>query len=260
MAKGETYEEFTAKFEPKRTTDDCYTPPEVFDTVLGWACREYGVDPSSVVRPFYPGGDFERAEYPEGCCVVDNPPFSILSKVVAFYRGRGVHFFLFAPTLTCMGIQGCSKVVAGASVVYENGASVNTSFVTDLDPLAARSAPGLRREVMEAVDLARSATARELPRYEYPPEVLTAPMLARYSKYGVEFGVGPAECAFARALDAQKEAGKSIYGSGYLLSGRAAAQREQAERAVLARGGVNFSGALKWPLSERERKVVEALG
>ena len=31
MARGETYEEFTAKFEPKRTTDDCYTPPEVYD-------------------------------------------------------------------------------------------------------------------------------------------------------------------------------------------------------------------------------------
>lgn len=44
MAKGETYEEFTAKFEPKRTTDDCYTPPEVFDAVLSWACREYGID------------------------------------------------------------------------------------------------------------------------------------------------------------------------------------------------------------------------
>ena len=44
MARGETYEEFTAKFEPKRTTDDCYTPPEVYGCVLRWAHREYGFD------------------------------------------------------------------------------------------------------------------------------------------------------------------------------------------------------------------------
>ena len=60
MARGETYEEFTAKFEPKRTTDDCYTPPEVYDCVLRWAHREYGFDLAKVARPFYPGGDYER--------------------------------------------------------------------------------------------------------------------------------------------------------------------------------------------------------
>lgn len=25
--KGESYEEFVEKFKPKKTTDDCYTPP-----------------------------------------------------------------------------------------------------------------------------------------------------------------------------------------------------------------------------------------
>ena len=80
---------------------------------------------------------------------VDNPPFSILSKIVAFYADHGIGFFLFAPTLTCMGIQRCSKVVAGAAVVYENGASVNTSFVTNLDPMLARSAPELRAAIDE---------------------------------------------------------------------------------------------------------------
>lgn len=148
MARGETYEEFTAKFEPKRTTDDCYTPPEVYDCVLRWAHREYGFDLAKVARPFYPGGDYEREEYPEGCTVVDNPPFSILSKIVKHYQERGVGFFLFAPTLTCMGIRNCCKVVVGAGVTYANGASVNTSFVTNLDASQARSAPELRRNSM----------------------------------------------------------------------------------------------------------------
>lgn len=30
------YEGFTEKFKPKKTTDDCYTPREVYETVLSW--------------------------------------------------------------------------------------------------------------------------------------------------------------------------------------------------------------------------------
>lgn len=30
----EDYEGFVEKFEPKKTTDDCYTPPKIYDTTL----------------------------------------------------------------------------------------------------------------------------------------------------------------------------------------------------------------------------------
>ena len=245
MPKSKTYDEFVGKFKPKRTTDDCYTPPEVFDAALSWACREYGIDPAKVVRPFYPGGDYEHDEYPEGCCVVDNPPFSILAKIVSFYVDHGVRFFLFAPTLTCMSIQRCSKVVTGATVVYENGASINTSFVTNLDPMIARSAPELRAAIDKAVERIRREKSKALPKYEYPLEVLTAPMLARYSKYGIDFGVRPEEASFTRGLDMQKQMGKAIFGSGYLIAERAAAERAAAER---------------FALSRRERGIVAGLG
>ena len=36
QAKLFDYEAFVGKFEPKKTTDDCYTPPEVYDAVLGY--------------------------------------------------------------------------------------------------------------------------------------------------------------------------------------------------------------------------------
>ncbi len=276
MAKGETYEEFTAKFEPKRTTDDCYTPPEVFDAVLGWACSEYGVDPSRVVRPFWPGGDYEAAEYPPGCVVVDNPPFSILSVIVAFYQDRGVRFLLFAPTLTCMGIRRCSKVVTGAGVTYENGAKVNTSFVTNMDRCEIRSAPALRRAAEEA----QASGAAQPPSYAYPPELVTAPMLANMSRWGVDFGAEPSECSFTRALDAQRAVGKGIYGSGYLIGGDALRRREEADRLASLRGGGRSQtrdgvaalgpGAggdrphgrerVTFRLSDRERAVVGGLG
>lgn len=43
------------KFKPKKTTDDCYTPPLIYEAVKAWACKEYNIDSNKIVRPFYPG-------------------------------------------------------------------------------------------------------------------------------------------------------------------------------------------------------------
>ena len=147
---------FLAKFERKRTSDDCFTPPNVYEAVAGWVERRYGVRRADFVRPFWPDGDFETFDYSApGCVVVDNPPFSIVSKIVRWYLGRGVRFFLFAPYLSNIGIAGgdlrCSHVIAPWSVRFENGAEVPLSFVTNLDPeFVAESAPDLRELVREA--------------------------------------------------------------------------------------------------------------
>ena len=44
------YAGFVEKFKPKKTTDDCYTPPAVYEAVKDWACRRYGIDPACTVR------------------------------------------------------------------------------------------------------------------------------------------------------------------------------------------------------------------
>lgn len=75
----EEYKAFEEKFKPRKTTDDCYTPELVYDAVRDYVCSRYQIDRAAIVRPFWPGGDYERAEYPAGCCVLDNPPFSILA-------------------------------------------------------------------------------------------------------------------------------------------------------------------------------------
>lgn len=82
------YEAFVEKFVPKKTTDECYTPVLVYEAVRGWAVERYGLQGCEIVRPFYPGGDYEREEYPAGCVVIDNPPFSIISKICAFYQKK----------------------------------------------------------------------------------------------------------------------------------------------------------------------------
>jgi ParB-like chromosome segregation protein Spo0J len=54
------YNEFLDKFEPKKTTDDCYTPEQVYDAVAEWVAEEYGLQRKDYVRPFYPGGTTNR--------------------------------------------------------------------------------------------------------------------------------------------------------------------------------------------------------
>ena len=42
-AKFEDYEGFTEKFKPKKTTDDCYTPPAVMEVVNDYVSKRWGL-------------------------------------------------------------------------------------------------------------------------------------------------------------------------------------------------------------------------
>lgn len=241
MAKGETYEEFVEKFKPKKTTDDCYTPKLVYDAVADWVANEYGINRETFVRPFYPGGDYENFDY-EGCIVVDNPPFSILSKIVDFYISHNITFFLFAPTLTLFGSlrdRNATALVVDADVVYDNGAKVKTSFLTNLEPesIRFRTVPTLYQAIEHAVDLTKKEKSKQLPKYSLPLHVCQAARLQTYSKFGIEFKVPKSESVFISRLDSQIEKKKAIFGGGYLVSDRCAAEREKAEREKAERKG-----------------------
>ena len=254
------YDGFVEKFKPKKTTDDCYTPPAIFEAVKGWACDKYDIDPDGIVRPFYPGMDYENFDYPDGCVVLDNPPFSILSKICAFYLDRGISFFLFAPSLTCFSgrrnIMRMNHIICDCSIEYENGAIVQTSFVSSFGgDIVAQTAPDLTKKVNDAVAALRKERVRELPKYTYPDNILTSAMMQRYSKYGVDMEVRRHECTPIYKLDAQAEQKKAIFGGGLLLSKRAAAERAAAERAAAERAAAHI-----WALSDRERAIVDGLG
>ena len=252
--KSKTYEEFVEKFKPKLTTDDCYTPPLIYDTVRDWACREYGIDPGSIVRPFWPGGDYERFDYPDGCTVLDNPPFSILSKICEFYLDQGIPFFLFAPSLTAFSGKNVTMrmnhLICDANIEYENGAIVRTAFVTSYGgDVVAQTAPTLGRAINAAVEQLRKEKTRTLPKYTYPDNIVTASILQRWAHYGIDFQVRRGECARISKLDVQRGSGKTIFGGGLLLSSQKAAERAAAERAA----------AIKWELSDRELAIVAGL-
>lgn len=249
MAQGESYEEFVDKFKPKRTTDDCFTPKPVYEAVKKWACEKYGIKEESVVRPFWPGNDYKKFDYPQGCVVIDNPPFSILSKIAEFYLKRGIPFFLFAPSLTLFSgrkiFKKTNHLVCDCDIEYENGAIVRTSFITSFGgEVVAQTEPELTKVVNFAVKELRKRKVKNLPKYEYPDHVITAAMMQRYAKLGIELKITRSECMQIGALDAQKKKGKSIFGSGLLLSEKAAAEKAAAE---------------KWTLSDREWEIVKRL-
>ena len=212
----------------------------------------------TVVRPFWPDGNFENYDYPKDCVVIDNPPFSILTRIVKFYEERGIDYFLFAPHLTCIGIRPAhSRICVGVSVTYENGAVVNTSFVASRGPLI-RSAPDLYRILDEANAANIKAKKKPpLPVYTYPDNVLTSSAVALFSKYGIEYreDIG----VFVRAMDAQREVGKAIFGAGYIVPQDAARKAQDAARkAQEAARKAQKERAQCWELSMRELAALKA--
>ena len=247
------YQAFVDKFKPKKTTDDCYTPPKIYEAILDWCIERYGFSREQVVRPFWPGGDYLRYDYPEDCVVVDNPPFSILTQICRDYLRAGIKYFLFSPCLTCFG-GGLPQahIITAHAITYENGARVDTAFVTNLEDCIARSAPDLAAIIKKTDEELRKETTRELPKYTYPDNVVTAAMLRYMASHGVEFTVTKGQ--FIRSLDHQDQAGKAIYGGGYLISEKAAAEKAAAEKAAAEK-----AAAQVWELSEREKAIIAAL-
>ena len=254
------YKSFLSKFEAKKTTDDCYTPPAVYDAVTEWVSREYGVDRKNFVRPFFPGGDYQRETYRDEDIVADNPPFSIVASIVRFFCAHNIRFFLFTPALTAFIAPECPVcyLTTGVAITYENGAVVNTSFCTNIDPARIRTAPDLRA----AVEKANALKPKQiLPKYTYPDSVITAAAAQRLSRYGIEFTVPRGQAVYTGALDSQKSKGKTIFGGGFILSERAAAERAAAERAAAERAAAERAAemSMTWSLSERETAIQKTL-
>ena len=254
--KTEEYAAFVDKFKPKLTTDDCYTPANVYNALLAWALPRYHIEAAPIVRPFYPGGDYQNFTYPDGCVVIDNPPFSILSEICQWYSKRGIRFLLFAPHLTLFSTASgeMNYLPLGISLTFENGAKISIGFVTNMGNLRIEASPELYAAIKAAEDSNRAAETTELPNYEYPPELVTSSMLPPLLRYGFGFSVPRNACSFTRALDTQRKAGKAIFGAGMLISEKVAAEKAAAEKAAAEK-----AAAEKWQLSEREREIVRGL-
>ena len=241
------YVEFVEKFKPKKTTDDCFTPDWMYDTVADYVAEYYKRDKSAFVRPFYPGGDYERYNYPDGCVVVDNPPFSTISQICRFYNDRHIDYFLFAPHLTCFCIP-AQLVVANFCAVYDNGAKVATSFATNMDEYKIRTAPDLLKKLNAAFEIAKTKQTKKYINSAYPDNLITSNKLFKICYAGIFVGIKANQAHFVR----KTSAGKGIYGGGFLISDAKAAEIKAAEMRKQEQ-------RYKIELSDAEKEIIRQL-
>ena len=259
----EDYDSFVKKFDAERakTTDDCYTPPAIYEAVLDWLKSKVDLSGKEIMRPFYPGGDYKKELYHSNCVVVDNPPFSILSEITTFYIDMGVKFFLFAPALTLTSASIARRkdvdvtyIVCGVTVTYANGAGVNTSFVSNLfGDVRLWCCHELYRAVKDMNDKLLQEKKVNLPKYVYPNNVTSAALLEKITK-GADLKIMKDDCYQISQLQSQKRLGKTIFGKGFLLSDKAAADKAAADKAAAA------AESILWELSESEKRIIKQLG
>ena len=246
------YNNFVDKFKPKKTpkktTDDCYTPPDIYDVVCEFVEKQYGVKRDNFVRPFYPGGDYENEPYPEGAVVVDNPPFSILSKILDFYTKSGVKFFLFAPGLrpAASFSRNICTIFCATDITYENGAKVNTCFVTNLDTSHAVIVSPELKDKLEAVGKRK----KERKTYRTPKNLIGVKDFTRMARHGIPFELMNDECDYIHYLDC----GYGLFSGGFLISDRAAERIRAAEQ-----NRAEAKNEILVTLSDREKEIVDGL-
>ncbi len=243
------YEAFVEKFRPKRTTDDCYTPPEVYDAILAWLGENADLSGKRIMRPFHPGGDYMREYYPDNAAVVDNPPFSILSQITRYYCARRIPFFLFAPALTLFNTmkgRRVTAVITGSNIEYDNGADISTAFLSNMfGDLRIWGCPELAGRIKEAQKVTRAK--KSPPKYIYPGNVITSAAVEYVTRKGAGIRIRGSETRHISKLESQARVGKAIFGSGFLLSDNAAARMEAKRNAV------------EWELSDAEKSIIKRL-
>ena len=122
-----------------------------------------------------------------------------------------------------------------------------SSFCTSLEPgVIARADPQLAQQIKKANDRLLAAKRKQVPKYVYPDAVLTSADLGYLAAHDTPLTIYERDAYLIRQLDSQKAAGKgqALFGAGYLLSSKAAAEKAAAE---------------KWRLSARELAIIATL-
>ena len=178
----DSYENFVKKFEYKKTSDDCYTPPAIFDAVKEHVNEYYcNLQNYNILRPFKPGGDYLKEKYTKNTLVLDNPPFSLYSKIVKNYIQMNVKFFLFAPALTLfLNNVDVNYIITNTNIIYENGAKIKTSFCTNLPTGGRVVLDGVLAEKIKAAELKKNVPAK----MQKPAGIYSAADLLKYVRTG----------------------------------------------------------------------------
>ena len=244
------YESYVAKFQNKeKTTDDTYTPPDVYDAVLHYVGTIYDMTGKEVLRPFYPGGDYRHAVYPDDGVVVDNPPFSIFTEICKFYSEAKIPFFLFGPGLTIFSaLKYCSVVIIPKHITFSNGAKVQCNFATNLiGDTWVTTAVALGQALSKCKS---QDNVKKLKKYSFPVNLVSVSDLQRISRGDEDFSIKKTDGIVCRNLDLFPKT-TGLFGPHVLVN----TQCGLATRCAVERA----SAAIPVELSPRERRIIEKL-
>lgn len=198
------YNNFVDKFKDKFTTDDCFTPENVYDEITKFVEKEYNVKKENFVRPFFPGGDYEKYNYKKDSIVVDNPPFSIYHEIVRFYVKNNIKFFLFGNGLTILSakIKDITYIVNDLRIEYQNGVCVNTNFATNLEKgdILIRTS----HELAENINKINKINSRKLKNgykeYNYPENIIGVADIKSRGRNKEDIFINKNDCEFTDYL------------------------------------------------------------
>ena len=241
------YESFVAKFKDNpKTTDDTFTPQDVYEAVVKYVGTVVDLSDMVICRPFFPGGDYENAYYPDNGIVIDNPPFSIFTKICAFYTVRKIPFFLFGPGLTISSCcKYCTAVIIENQIEFQNGAKVKCNFASNLfgDTLV-MTAPKLAKLIRKCPS---QNTKVNLTKYVYPDELLSISDMQTIAGGNISFSVSRHEAVIISGLDNHPNGKGALFGDHFLVEPNKAAAKAAAKAAIHIE------------LSAREKRIIKEL-
>lgn len=237
------YDGFVDKFKIKKTTDDCYTPEPLYNAVRDWCVKKFDLQDATIVRPFFPGGDYKNFDYHDNCVVIDNPPFSIFCEIVRFYDARGIRYLLFGHHLTLAGMTGFkdTAILCNHATTYENGAKVSTSFVTNMMPgVLFHYDADLYAAVKAANKEYTSMNKKKTDVLTLPDNIVSSARLGKYCGGSHSWSIRHDQARRVKKVTMEKDGivvTKTIYGTGYIITDEATdmLKRARLEREMLER-------------------------
>ena len=238
------------------TPDEWYTPPAVYDAVLDYAVDRYNLQDKHIVRPFIPSGDYQRYVYDKNDVVIDNPPFSITTKIVNWYIDNNIPFFLFINGLYAVslsrGLPGkASVIVTNANGSFYNKGSeksIKLGFVTNLEPKNII----LRGDATLTNRLNGLVKKKTFKRFRYPANFLKNNDILTALQRNVELQLTTDNCLFEDNLDYHKSQRVKVFGGGYLVDDKLYAEFKESLKQDLP-------NTYCVTLSLREQKLIEHL-
>lgn len=238
------------------STDECYTPPAVYDTVLDYAVDRYNLQGKHLVRPFIPGGDYQKYVYDKNDVVIDNPPFSMTTKITNWYIDHNIPFFLFINGQYCVslsrGLHGkATVIVTNANVSFYNKGSekrIKLGFVTNMEPKNVI----IRGDATLTNRLNGLVTKKSFKRFHYPENFLKNNDILAALQRNVELKLTTDNCLFEDNLDYHKAHHVAVFGGGYLVNDKLYNEFKESLKQDLP-------NPYCVTLSTREKKLIEKL-